>query len=75
GTGIQSQSELAVALDVNRSAVSRAKSRDRVPEQLIARLCALFDLDPDRLRPSAEQPHGDVWIWGRVVYVLHPVTA
>lgn len=26
-------------------------------------------------RSSAEQPHGDVWIWGRVVYVLHPVTA
>jgi transcriptional regulator with XRE-family HTH domain len=43
GTGIQSQSELAVALDVNRSAVSRAKSRDRVPEQWISRLCALFD--------------------------------
>jgi DNA polymerase V len=26
-------------------------------------------------RSSAEQLHGDVWIWGRVVYVLHPVTA
>jgi phage repressor protein C with HTH and peptisase S24 domain len=50
GTGIQSQSELAVALDVNRSAVSRAKSRDRVPEQWISRLCALFDLEPDWLR-------------------------
>ena len=48
--GIQSQSELAGALDLNRSAVSRAKSRDMVPERWIARLCQMFDLDPDWLR-------------------------
>lgn len=50
GAGIQSQSELAVVLDVNRSAVSRAKSRDRVPEQWISRLCTVFDLDPGWVR-------------------------
>ncbi|WP_051564490.1 LexA family transcriptional regulator [Desulfovermiculus halophilus] len=48
--GIDSQSELASVLELNRSAVSRAKSRDRVPEQWIAKLCALFSLDPDWLR-------------------------
>jgi phage repressor protein C with HTH and peptisase S24 domain len=49
-TGIETQSELASVLDLNRSAISRAKSRDRVPEQWIARLCEIFDLDPDWLR-------------------------
>ncbi|MCF8105678.1 MAG: helix-turn-helix domain-containing protein [Desulfohalobiaceae bacterium] len=49
-TGIQSQSELAKRLDVDRSAVSRAKNRDMVPGRWITRLCELFDLDPDWLR-------------------------
>ncbi|MGM0760719.1 MAG: LexA family transcriptional regulator [Thermodesulfobacteriota bacterium] len=49
-TGIDSQSELASVLGVNRSAVSRAKSRGRIPEQWIARICEAFDLDPDWLR-------------------------
>lgn len=50
GAGIRSQSELAAILDINRSAITRAKSRDRVPEQWIVRLSRLFDLDPDWLR-------------------------
>jgi phage repressor protein C with HTH and peptisase S24 domain len=49
-TPLRSQSELAAALGLNRSAVSRAKSRDMVPERWIVRLSELFDLDPDWLR-------------------------
>ncbi len=49
-TPIQSQTELANALGLNRSAITRAKSRDMVPERWIARLSELFDLDPDWLR-------------------------
>ena len=49
-TPIQSQTELANALGLNRSAITRAKSRDMVPERWIAKLSELFDLDSDWLR-------------------------
>ena len=48
--GFKSQSELAAVLEVNRSAVTLAKQRGRVPERWIAKLCELLDLDPDWLR-------------------------
>jgi phage repressor protein C with HTH and peptisase S24 domain len=48
--GLNSQSELASVLGVNRSAITLAKQRGRVPENWIARLCEMFDLDPDWLR-------------------------
>jgi len=48
--GIHSQSELAAVLGLNRSAISRAKSRDVVPERWVARLSQALDLDPDWLR-------------------------
>ncbi len=55
-TGISSQSELASVLRLNRSAVSRAKQRGRVPEKWITRLCQIFDLDPEWLKEGK-----DVW--------------
>jgi phage repressor protein C with HTH and peptisase S24 domain len=48
--GINSQSELADLLNVNRSAVTLAKQRGRVPERWIAKLSELLDLDPVWLR-------------------------
>ncbi len=50
GTGIRSQAELASALGLNRSSISRAKQRDVIPEKWIARLCERFALDPSWLR-------------------------
>lgn len=49
-TGIHSQIELASMLDLNRSAISRAKKRGKMPEKWIVKLSAMFDLDPDWLR-------------------------
>ncbi|MFO7875172.1 MAG: S24 family peptidase [Desulfovermiculus sp.] len=43
---------------------------DMILRQLVRRKGHSF-LRSDR--SSVEQAHGDVWIWGRVVYVLHPV--
>ncbi|MDZ7759878.1 MAG: S24 family peptidase [Desulfovermiculus sp.] len=48
--GINSQSELADMLNVNRSAVTLAKQRGKVPKRWIAKLSELLDLDPDWLR-------------------------
>lgn len=53
-TAIRSQSELAATLDLNRSAVSRAKHRGVVPEKWIDRLCERFDLDPEWLRSGQD---------------------
>lgn len=49
-TGISSQIELASILDLNRSAISRAKQRAKVPERWIDRVCEIFDLDPEWIK-------------------------
>ena len=49
-TGINSQIELASILNLNRSAISRAKKRGKMPERWISRLCDIFDLDPKWLK-------------------------
>ena len=54
-TGIASQSELASVLNLNRSAVSRAKQRGHVPERWISRLCELFALDPEWITEGIQQ--------------------
>ena len=48
-TPIQSQTELARHLQVNRSAVTQAKERDSVPERWVYKLARDFSLDPDWL--------------------------
>ena len=53
-TPIQSQTELASHLGVNRSAVTQAKERDSVPERWVYRLARAFDLNPDWLSGEAE---------------------
>ncbi|MFO7801816.1 MAG: S24 family peptidase [Desulfovermiculus sp.] len=64
-TPIQSQTELAKYLQVNRSAVTQAKERGTVPERWVYKLARDFSLDPDWLggggdrRPeqNLSQPH------------------
>ena len=48
--GVSSQTELANLLDLNRSAISRAKKRGTVPRSWVARLSGMFDLDPAWLK-------------------------
>ena len=48
--GVSSQTELANLLNLNRSAISRAKKRGSVPRAWVSRLCGMFDLDPVWLR-------------------------
>ena len=58
-TPIQSQTELAKHLQVNRSAVTQAKERGTVPERWVYKLARDFSLDPDwlcgRQDPNPEQ--------------------
>lgn len=58
--GIHSQTELAAALGVNRSAVTQAKQRGTVPESWILKLTRTFDLAPEWLEtgkdPGEEGP-------------------
>lgn len=49
-TGINTQIELACILNLNRSAISRAKKRGMVPERWISKLCDIFDLEPNWLK-------------------------
>jgi phage repressor protein C with HTH and peptisase S24 domain len=53
-TGIRSQVELAEFLRLNRSAVSRAKQRDMIPEAWVHRLSESFGVDPGWLRDGPE---------------------
>ena len=56
--GVSSQTELANLLNLNRSAISRAKKRGTVPRAWVSRLCGMFDLDPVWLRHGVgEEEH------------------
>ena len=46
-TGMNSQTELASALKINRSAITQARNKDSIPEKWILRLYRLFGLNPD----------------------------
>ncbi|MDZ7759919.1 MAG: S24 family peptidase [Desulfovermiculus sp.] len=68
-TPIQSQTELARHLDVNRSAVTQAKERDSVPERWVYKLARDFSLDPDWLSGKMQDVHPDATSWEE----YHPV--
>ena len=46
-TGITSQTELASALNINRSAITQARKKDSIPDKWILQLYRSFGLDPD----------------------------
>jgi SOS-response transcriptional repressor LexA len=46
-TGISSQSELAAALQINRSAITQARKKGAVPDKWILHLYKKFGLNPD----------------------------
>ncbi|THB68122.1 MAG: helix-turn-helix transcriptional regulator [Desulfovibrio sp.] len=54
--GLGSQQELAVALGVNRSAVTQAKKRNSVPEKWLLVLAREYGLDPDWLETGQGSP-------------------
>lgn len=66
---IQSQTELARYLQVNRSAVTQAKERDSVPERWVYKLARDFSLDPDWLSGADQNGGQDAPLSGR----YHPV--
>lgn len=77
-TPIETQMELAEALDINRSAVTQAKNRDAVPQRWVLRLARHFSLSPDWLefgtgvpRPAVEQaePEDNLSFAGEVIMV------
>ncbi|MFO7964837.1 MAG: S24 family peptidase [Desulfobacterales bacterium] len=47
GCGISSQSDLAAALGVNRSAITQARNKNAFPEKWILRLFRRYGLNPD----------------------------
>ncbi len=46
-TGIASQTELASALNINRSAITQARKKDSIPDKWILKLYRTFALNPD----------------------------
>jgi phage repressor protein C with HTH and peptisase S24 domain len=48
-TGLSSQSELAAALRINRSAITQARRKDTVPEKWILQLYRVYGLNPEWL--------------------------
>ncbi|UCH22081.1 MAG: helix-turn-helix transcriptional regulator, partial [Deltaproteobacteria bacterium] len=46
-TGITSQTQLASALGINRSAITQARKKDSIPAKWILQLYRLFGLNPD----------------------------
>ena len=46
-TGIASQTELASALDINRSAITQARKKNSIPDKWILKLYRTFGLNPD----------------------------
>lgn len=53
-TGIESQNELARALNVNRSAITQAKKKNSVPDKWILQLVRFFGINPDWLETGKE---------------------
>jgi phage repressor protein C with HTH and peptisase S24 domain len=56
-TGMSSQTELAAALKINRSAISQARNKDSIPENWILRLYRMFGLNPDWLESGAGEQY------------------
>lgn len=54
-TGLRSQTELASALGINRSAITQAKKNDSIPEGWILRLSRMFGLNPDWIETGIGQ--------------------
>jgi len=46
-TGITSQTELASALNINRSAITQARKKDSIPDKWVLQLYRSFGLEPD----------------------------
>ncbi len=46
-TGINSQSELAEALDINRSAITQARKKDAIPSKWLLQLFRRYGMNPD----------------------------
>ena len=46
-TGVSSQTELAAALKINRSAITQARKKDAIPDKWILQLYKTFGLNPD----------------------------
>ena len=55
-TGIASQNELALALGVNRSAITQARKKGRVPDRWMLGLFRRYGLNPDWLASGVGQP-------------------
>ena len=53
GTGIASQTELASALKINRSAITQARKKDSIPDKWILQLYRKFGLNPDWLETGS----------------------
>ena len=55
-TDIKTQTDLATALGVHRSAITQAKTRDAVPAKWVLRLARRFSLSPDWLEFGSGSP-------------------
>jgi len=71
-TSIKTQTDLATALGVHRSAITQAKTRDAIPAKWVLRLARRFSLSPDWLEYGTGSPRaahakasGDIKISGR----------
>jgi phage repressor protein C with HTH and peptisase S24 domain len=54
-TGMTSQTELASALDINRSAITQARKKDSIPDKWILQLYRSFGLNPDWVETGSGQ--------------------
>jgi len=54
-TGITSQTELASALNINRSAITQARKKDSIPDKWILQLYRSFGLNPDWIETGSGQ--------------------
>ena len=59
-TGIRSQTELAAALGINRSAVTQAKKKGTIPAKWVLELSRKFALSPDWLEKGIGDPKESV---------------
>ena len=54
-TGITSQTELASALNINRSAITQARKKESIPDKWILQLYRSFGLNPDWVETGSGQ--------------------
>jgi len=54
-TGMTSQTELASALNINRSAITQARKKDSIPDKWILKLFRSFGLNPDWIETGSGQ--------------------